>query len=260
MMETLVRYEVVDGVGIVSFNRPERHNAINDEMGAQWHAALLAAIADPAARCLLLRGDGASFSSGRDTTQLGRRAEGESDEQFIRRVQEVREATLDAPKPVVAALRGHVIGGAFEIALSADMRVAASDVQCSFPEIRFGLVPDTGGTQLLTALAGPARAKWLVISGERLGAEEALRWGVVDWVVEPDELDTRALDVCRRLAAAPPTAAAAAKQLVDHAWRDSIRRGMALELSAQIELFAGDEHRRAKAAARQRAGRTAKTD
>ncbi|GMU79258.1 MAG: enoyl-CoA hydratase [Acidimicrobiia bacterium] len=254
MTERLVGSDVVDGVGIVSFNRPARHNAIDDAMGEAWADAVTASLSDPAVRCVLLRGEGPSFSSGRDTAQLGRRVAGEHDYDFVRRHQRLREATLDATKPIVAAVRGYALGGGFEIALSADMRIAATDAQLGFPEIRYGLVPDTGGTQLLTALVGPARAKWLVISGARIGADEAHRWGVVDWVVEPDHLDVRALDLCRQLAAAPPTAAAMAKQLVDHAWRETVRSGMRAELLAQTALFAGEEHRQAKAAAIAAAG------
>lgn len=234
----LVLSELVDGVAVVSFNRPERHNAINDAMGAQWRDAVRAAIADDDVRCILLRGEGPSFSSGRDTAELGRRVGGESDFRFVRRHQDTRLALLDAPKPVVAAVRGHVLGGAFETALSADMRIAATDARFGFPEITYGLVADTGGTQLLTALAGPARAKWLLMSGERIDAAQALAWGLVDWVVSPDELDERALDLCRTLAAAPPTAVAMTKQLVDQAWGPTIRNGLRQELLAQTALFA----------------------
>lgn len=246
--EALVRQELVDGVAVVSFNRPNRHNALNDALVDRWRTAVHAAIADPDVRCILLRGEGRSFSSGRDTAELGQRTAGESDLEFVRRAQQIRLETLDAPKPVVAAVRGYVLGGAFEIALSADMRIAATDAVFAFPEIRFGLVADTGGTQLLTPLIGPSKAKYLLLSGDRLDAATALQWGVVDWVVEPDELDGAALDLARRLAAAPPQAAAAAKQLVDQAWAGSIRNGIGQELLAQVALFAGDEHEHSKAA------------
>jgi len=237
-MAGLVKYEITDGVAVISFNRPERHNALNDEMGAEWRGALFKALGDPAARCLLLRGEGRSFSSGRDTAELGRRVGGESDFSFVRRHQDVRLALLDASKPVVAAVRGYALGGAFETALSADVRIAATDAQLGFPEIGYGLVADTGGTQLLTALAGPSKAKWLLMSGERIGAAQALAWGIVDWVVPPEELDERALVIARQLAAGPPAAIAMTKQLVDQVWGPTIRNGMRQELLAQTALFA----------------------
>lgn len=246
--DQLVTEERLDGISVISFNRPARHNALNDEMSALWGGLVTAAIADPAVRCILLRGEGRSFSSGRDTSQLGRRVGGESDLSFVRRAQQSRLALLAAPKPVVAAVRGYVFGGAFEVALSADMRISASDAQFAFPEIHFGLVADTGGTQLLTPLIGPARAKYLLLSGKRLDAATALQWGVVDWVVEPDGLDEAALQLARDLAGAPPAAAAMTKQLVDQAWAGSIRNGIGQELLAQTALFAGAEHGAAKAA------------
>ena len=244
---SLVREELVDGVAVISFDRPDRHNALSDALLDRWCAAVRGALADPAVRCLLLRGEGPSFSSGRDLAELGRRPEGESDLAFISRAQEIRLETLDAPKLVVAAVRGYALGGAFEIALSADLRVAASDAVFAFPEIRFGLVADTGGTQLLTPLIGPAKAKYLLVSGEQIDAATAHAWGIVDWLVEPGELDDVALDLARRLAAAPPDAAAATKRLVDRAWAGCIREGMAQEVLTQAELFSGEEHAQTKA-------------
>ena len=248
MTTALVRRELSGAVGIVSFNRPDRHNALSDALVDEWQAAVRWAIADPAVRCILLRGEGPSFSSGRDTTELGHRNDGESDFEFVRRAQQIRLETLDASKPVVAALRGYVLGGAFETALSADMRIAADDTVLAFPEIHFGLVADTGGTQLLTPLIGPARAKYLLMTGARLDAATALDWGVVDWVVPTTELDEAALALATSLASAPPTAVAMVKQLVDSAWASTIRNGIRQELVAQTALFAGDEYRQLRSA------------
>jgi enoyl-CoA hydratase/carnithine racemase len=243
-----VTSEIDDGVAVISFNRPDRHNALNDELAHAWRAAVHRAIGDETVHCLLLRGEGSSFCSGRDTSHLGERVARESDLSFVRRAQETRLTMIDAPKTIVAAVRGYVLGGGFEIALSADMRIAAADTVFGFPEIKFGLVADTGGTQLLTPLIGPSKAKYLLLSGERISADTAMRWGLVDWVVEPDELDTAALDLAKRLAGAPPQAAAMTKQLVDQAWAGSIRNGIRQELIAQVALFAGAEHRAAKTA------------
>lgn len=243
-----VMRSTVEGVAVVSFDRPDKHNALSDAMSEAWRSAMEAAIDDDEIGCILLRGEGPSFCSGRDTGQLGHRVAGESDLSFVRRAQQVRLATLASPKPVVAAVQGYALGGGFEIALSADMRIAASDALFGFPEIRFGLVPDTGGTQLLTPLIGPSKAKYLILSGERVDAATALSWGIVDWVVAPSDLEAAALDLARQLAGAPRQAAAMTKQLVDQAWAGSIRRGFGEELVAQVALFGGDEHRRAKAA------------
>ena len=246
--EELVKVAHVDGVAVISFNRPERHNALNDEMSSLWRKVVREAIVDPSVRCILLRGEGKSFSSGRDVTQLGSRTDGESDLSFVRRHQDIRLDVLDAPKPVVAAVKGYVFGGAFEIALSSDMRVCASDALFAFPEINYGLVADTGGSQMLTPLIGPSKSKYLHFTGERIDAATALEWGVVDWVVEPDEVESRAMALATKLAAAPPSAIQVAQQLIDQAWAGAIRNGMRQELLAQVSLFAGEEYAQTKAA------------
>lgn len=246
-MSSLVLRETVDGVGVVSFNRPERHNAISDALGRAWREAVLRALDDRAVRCVLLCGEGPSFCSGRDTAELGQRSPGESDVRYVARAQEIRFAVMDSPKPVVAAVQGYALGGGFETALSADLRIAADDARFALPEVTFGLVADTGGTQLLTPLIGPARAKYLLMTGRRIDASQALTWGIVDWVVPPSELRAAALDLARELAAAPPEAVAFAKQLVDQAWAGSIRNGMRQEVVAQSSLFASEAYRERKA-------------
>jgi enoyl-CoA hydratase/carnithine racemase len=157
---------------------------------------------------------------------------------------------LESSKPVVAAVQGYALGGGFETALGADMRIAAEDAVFAFPEIGYGLTADTGGTQLLTPLVGPARAKYLLMTGERIDAAQALAWGIVDWVVPGPELREAALTLARKLAAAPPTAVAFAKQLVDQAWAGSIRNGMRQEVVAQAALFASDDYARRREARR----------
>lgn len=245
----LVLQERADGVAVISFNRPDRHNALNDEMGELWREALRAAIADSDVRCILLRGEGPSFSSGRDTSQLGRRVAGEPDLTFVRRHQAVRMETLAAPKPIVAAVKGFCFGGAFEIALSADIRVASTDAVFAFPEVKYGLMADTGGTQLLTALIGPSKSKYLHLTGDRLDGQTALQWGAVDFLVSAEELDATALELARKLAGAPPLAAAMIKQTIDQAWAATISTGITMELFGQVALFGGQEHRVTKAAA-----------
>ena len=242
----------IEGVCCISFNRPERHNALNDEMSARWREVVRDAIADPSVRCLLFRGEGKSFSSGRDVSQLGARTDNESDLSFVRRHQDIRLEVLDAPKPVIVATKGYVFGGAFEIALAADMRISSTDALFAFPEINYGLVADTGGTQMLTPLIGPAKSKYLHFTGERIDATTAHEWGVVDFLVAPEELDERALTLAKKLAAAPPNAIQIAKQLIDQSWAGTLRNGMRQELLAQVTLFAGEEYAQTKAAAIER--------
>lgn len=251
-MSDLVLRRLEDGVGVVSLNRPERHNAINDEMSPAIHEAMDWAIESPDVRCILLRGEGKSFCSGRDTTVLGHRARDESDYLFVRRAQDGRLRNLDAPKPIVAAMKGGAIGGGFEMALGADMRIASTDVKMRLPEIHFGILPDTGGTQLLTQLIGPSKAKYYTMTGDVIDGEQALAWGIVDWLVEPDELDDKALEIAKKIAAGPPLAVAMAKQLVDQFHGEQIRSGVRAELLAQTTLFKSEDYQEARAALREK--------
>ena len=253
-MSALVTQRLEEGVAVISLNRPEKHNALDNESGASLGEAMHQALDSAEVRCILLRGEGPSFCSGRDTTQLGQREPGDGDFAFVRRAQDRRLAQLDSPKPFVAAVRGACIGGGFELVLACDLRFAAPDAFFFLPEIDFGILPDTGGTQLLTALIGPSRTKYLVMTGERIDAQRALEWGVVDFVVEPEDLDARALEVASKIAAGPPLAIAMAKQLVDQAWADSVRSGIRQELLAQTVLFGSEDYQEARAARREGRG------
>jgi enoyl-CoA hydratase/carnithine racemase len=247
-MTVKLRLAVADGVATISLNRPERHNAIDDELHDELVSAWDEALADPAARVILLRGEGRSFCSGRDTSQLGQRVQGESDLAFIRRHQQSRITELDSPKPVIAALRGNVLGGGLEMALAADIRIAASDLRMAFPEIRYGLMSDTGGSAFATMLAGPSRAKWMLMTGRPIDAGRALAWGLVDEVVEPGEVDDTAAALAREIAAGPPDALAMIKQTVDGLWHGALHGALRAELLAQVALFGGaDYHERKRA-------------
>lgn len=246
--ERVLLTHVEGRVGVITFNRPSRHNALSDELTKRYTEALGLFIARDDIRCILLRGEGRSFCSGRDVAELGRRAKGESDFLFIRRHQRRLLEQMDAHKPIIAALKGAVLGGGCEIALAADIRVTSSKLKLGLPEINYGLLPDTGGTQLLTALIGPSRTKYLVLSGETLDAATALAWGAVDFVVEPNGLDERALEIAQLIASKPPLALAMGKQMVDQVYGPQIRNGIAQELLAQTALFLTQDYKEARAA------------
>jgi len=251
MSDVLV--ETKDRVRIITLNRPERHNAVHDEMSAALNRAFVEAAADDEVVSILLRGNGPSFCSGRDVSVLGHRAKGESDFAFVRRSQMGRQHNVwDIPKPIVAELKGAVLGGGCELALAADVRLAATDLKMGFPEINYGLVTDMGGSQMMTTLIGPSRAKYMVLSGERIDAETALAWGAVDFVVEPQALEARAFALARTLAGKPPIALAMGKQMVDQMHMGAMKAGMGQELLAQTALFLTEDYQEARAAHREK--------
>lgn len=251
-MTDKVLYKVVDGVGVITLNRPEVHNAMDDDAAALFKEILDQALEDDAVRAVLLQGAGKSFCSGRDTTMLGHRARDESDYHFVLRHQQKRLLVIDSPKPFVAALRGGAIGGGCEMALSCDIRIADTTLKMALPEIHYGILPDTGGTQMMTALIGPSRTKYMVMTGEKIDAATALEWGAVDFVVAPDELDARALEIAKKIAAKPPIALAMAKTMIDQGHAGAVRNGIAQELLAQTALFKTEDYVEARAALREK--------
>jgi enoyl-CoA hydratase len=251
-MSDKVLFEVIDGVGVITLNRPEVHNAMDDEAAHLYKDVLDRALDDDAVRAILLQGAGKSFCSGRDTTMLGHRARDESDYHFVLRHQQKRLAVLDSPKPFIAALKGAVIGGGCETALACDIRVSDTTLKMALPEIHYGILPDTGGTQLMTTLIGPSRTKYMVMTGERIDAQTALEWGAVDFVVAPEELDARALEIARKIAAKPPICLAMAKTMIDQGHAGAVRNGIAQELLAQTALFKTEDYAEARAALREK--------
>jgi enoyl-CoA hydratase len=251
-MSEKVLYEVTDHVGVITLNRPDVHNAMDDEAADQYRAALDKALQDADVRAVLIRGAGRSFCSGRDTSMLGRRVDGESDYHFVLRHQQKRRMVLDSPKPFIAAVKGAVMGGGCETALACDMRISSSNLKMALPEIAYGLLPDTGGTQLMTALIGPSRTKYMVMTGAAIDAQTALAWGAVDFVVAPEALDGEALDLARRIASRPPIALGMAKGIIDQLYSGGVRNGLAQELLAQTALFKTEDYAEARAALREK--------
>jgi enoyl-CoA hydratase/carnithine racemase len=244
MSEALVTRELRDAVAVVSLNRPEVHNAITTELRYVLRDALAWAEREPSARCILLRGNGRSFCSGRDLRELGERAEGQSHTEGIGIAQAVRIAQWEMKKPVIAALQGHVIGAGVELALAQDFRIASEGMQMRLPEIDYGLVVDTGASVFASALAGPSRAKWLIMSGQPVKARDALAWGLVDWVVPDAELDGRSMELARTLAAKPAQALRDAKGLVNALFDAQVRDGLKREVMTQALLFETPEYKR----------------
>ncbi|MBD0735107.1 enoyl-CoA hydratase [Streptomyces sp. CBMA29] len=185
-------------------------------------------------RAVVLYGGERLFAAGADIKALA--AMGPEDVRgWNRALQRTFDEVARLPMPVVAALTGYALGGGMELALCADYRVAAADALLGQPEVTLGIMPGSGGTQRLTRLIGPARAKNLLMTGRTVGAEEALRLGLVDEVVPAGTVHDAALRYARRLAEGPAAALEAIKEAVDHGADLSVSAGLALERA----LFSG---------------------
>ena len=162
----------------------------------------------------------------------------ESDE-----LQSAFTAIAKIPVPTIAALAGYALGGGCELALCCDLRVAGDNAKLGQPEILLGLIPGAGGTQRLSRLIGPSRAKDLIFSGRFIGAEEAKSIGLVDRVVAPDDVYTEAHAWAEQLARGPRLALRAAKGAIDHGLNVDLATALVIERQAFTSLFATDDRR-----------------
>lgn len=228
-MGDTVLVDVHAGVATLTLNRPEAHNAINAGMRRELTEAVGAAAGDAQVRVLVIRGAGGrSFCAGADIKEFTPPSSlvGEREE---RTGPKWTDAIAACPKPTVAAIHGHCLGGGLEIALACDIRVATADAVFGLPEVRRAILPGAGGTQRLPRLIGLGPALRMILTGEYADAAEALRIGLVSEVVPADELDA-AVD---RLAAAfrrtGPRAVAYAKEAVLRGFDLPLADGLRLE-------------------------------
>ena len=248
MSSGTVLLTVDDGVAVVSLNRPDRHNAFNDEMDARFFEVLGSLRERDDVRCIVWRGEGKSFSSGRDTKELGQRAKGESDLEFIEIGHRKTRLLWEMPVPILAVLKGWALGGGFERALLCDMRIASSDARMGLPEVGHGVIPDSGGTARLFQMAGHGLAADMALTGRIINAEEALQHGIVSRVVAPESLDDEALAIAREIAKRSPLAVKFSKEVLSSLATPEVDRSMHEEKLAQTSIFASEDYRELKAA------------
>ena len=247
-MSDLITLEYDGPVAVMSNNRPEKHNAANDAMDQRLFECLKELQEHDGVRAIVWRGNGKSFSSGRDTTELGVRTEDITDFEFIERGHAGTRRFFDLPCPVVAALKGWVIGGSFERALLCDLRIAAEGTRMMLPEIAHGVVPDSGGTARLFQMAGHGLAADLALTGRPMPADEALRHGVVSRVVPESELDATALEIAHAIAKAPPLTVKMFRRTLGRLATPLVDQSMAEESVAQSMVFASEDYAELKRA------------
>ena len=220
-----------DAVVVLRLNRPKVLNALNVLMVRELHAALTALEADRSVRAVILTGAGdRAFAAGADIAELNALANPLAAHEFIRFGQRVTLQMERARFPIVAAVNGFALGGGCELAMACDIRIASETAKFGQPEVNLGLMPGYGGTQRTTRLLGRGMAMYLCLTGEPIGAAEALRAGLVDKVVPPDALLMEARRVAGLIAEKAPLAIEATKR--------TIEGGAALPLANALELEA----------------------
>jgi enoyl-CoA hydratase/carnithine racemase len=242
MSEDRLSIDVDGGVADVRLTRGDKHNGLD---GAMYEALVEGAAqvaATPGVRAVVLSGEGPSFCAGLDFKAVLSGTGLEQERAFSRAGGQVanfaQRATYDWQRlevPVVAAIHGACLGGGFQLALAADIRIAGTDTRMSVAEIRYGLVPDMGLTQTLPDLVGIDVAKELTFTGRTLDADEAARLGLVTRIA--DDPRAEALALAREIAAHSPDAVRGAKRLLDAAWREGPETGLRLEAETQQRLI-----------------------
>ena len=234
-----VTLTIADGVAEIVLNRPAKHNAVTPEMAAALQDFCAKADRDEAVRVVLIRGAGErAFSAGSDLNSL---AQYPSPWAFRNRV--IYENTVrNIRKPVVAALKGWVLGGGGEMALAADIRVAGRSARFGFPEVTRGWVGGGGASQMLPRLVGYGQAMRLLLTGEPIDAAEAYRIGLVEVLVDDDKVEETAMALCRKIAGWSPVAAQSVKAAVRMALSSSLEAGLRYENEMNTLCFAAGDH------------------
>lgn len=249
--DPVVLYQATDGIAVVTLNRPHRLNAVVPELVEGLCTALDTARADQVGACVLT-GAGRAFCSGHDLKQEAEPISEDEDRRRLQRVQDITRLVRQAPFGVVAAVHGYALGAGCEFALCCDLIVAARDAVFGFPEVSVGLGVTGGISRLLPLTVGPARAKELVLLGQRFGATEALEFGLINRLVEPGEQLAIAMELAAALRDRPRRALARAKLALDLGPEHGIEAAYEVEIANALALHNAPDAAQAAAAFQRR--------
>lgn len=236
-----VRLEVHGAVAVITLDRGPVNAmtiAMQDEIG---EIAAKVGRTDQV-KAVVVTGHGKAFAAGVDIDEMAAMNVSQMNTR-VRPMQACFTALAKVPKPVVAAINGFALGGGLELALCADHRIAASTAKLGLPEVTLGIMPGIGGTQRLPRLIGPSRAKDLIFTGRHVDAEEALAIGLVDQVVEPEELLDAAMGWAGQFATSASWALRWAKEAIDTGLETDLDTGLMIEATGFASLFATEDRR-----------------
>jgi enoyl-CoA hydratase/carnithine racemase len=239
-----------DGIGVITFNNPEKRNAMSLEMWEGLGNALIELRDDPGTRLVILRGAGdKAFVSGADISQFEKtRHNAAASEEYSKRSAAQRALLADFPKPVIASIRGFCMGGGMQVAMSADIRIAAEDSQFGIPAAKLGIAYGFDGLKNLVSLVGPSWARLLMFTGMRIHSSEAVRIGLVDRVVPDAELWDATMEIARNISGNAPLAIKAAKLTIAQVLKDPDDRDMNAVKQIGLECMDSEDFREGRRA------------
>jgi len=243
-----VRLDVDGAIATITNDNPDKHNAFDDDMDAELFGILDQLASMPDVRAIVWRGEGKSFSSGRDASSIGTQKTELSHHELMRRGHRGIQRVWDIDAPIIVACKGWVMGGSFQRALLCDIRIAAEGTRFRLPELTYGVIPDTGGMGALFEICGAGLVSDLVLTGRVMQAEEALGHGIVSRVVPGDELDATAREMAEQIAAAPAVTVKMARDVIRHLAQPQLRSSMADEMIYQTFINRSDDMAELRAA------------
>jgi enoyl-CoA hydratase len=240
MPHELILTEVRGRVGLVTLNRPQAMNALNNQSMRELMDALEAFDSNDAIGAMVITGNAKAFAAGADIKEMA----GQSNHQMMDRDHVAVFGRIRAiRKPVIAAVSGWALGAGCEVALSCDMIVASESARFGQPEINIGVIPGAGGTQRLTRAVGKAIAMEMILNDRRLTAEEAYQFGMVNRVVPIEDYLDEALKLAEEIGARAPVAVRAAKKLINRTFERTLSEGLAEEKQEFYDLFATEDQK-----------------
>jgi len=232
----ILKTGVADGIATVTISRPQALNALNSRFFQEMDALIAEIARRDDVKVLILTGEGKAFVAGADIAEMVSKTQAQARE-FSKRGQTTFRSLELLVKPVIAAVNGFALGGGCELALACDIRIASAKAKFGQPEVNLGLIPGYAGTQRLPRLIGLGNALHLLLTGEMIGAEEALRMGLIQKVVEPEQLLPTAVEIARTIASKGPKAVQLVKRIARQGLLTGFDAGCALESEAFSTLF-----------------------
>jgi enoyl-CoA hydratase/carnithine racemase len=240
-MTDRVRLDVDGAIATITNDNPEKHNAFDDEMDARLFEILAELKGRPEVRVVIWRGEGKSFSSGRDVAAIGNIKVEMSHHELMRRGHRGIQQLWELDAPVIVACKGWVMGGSFQRALLCDIRIAAEGTRFRLPEATYGVIPDTGGVAVLYEMCGHGVVSDMVLTGRVMDASEALGHGVVSRVVSGDALDATVREMAEHIASLPAVTVKMAREVIRHLALPQIRESMTDEMIYQTFVNRSDD-------------------
>lgn len=245
-----ILHGTTDGVGVITFNNPDKRNAMSLEMWEGFGEALTSLRDDPDVRVVILVGGGdKAFVSGADISQFEKqRHNAEASEEYSRRSAAQRALLAEFPKPVIACIRGFCLGGGMQIAMMTDIRISGENGQFGIPAAKLGIAYGYDGLRHLVSLVGPSWARLIMYTGMRIDAAEALRIGLVDRVTPDAELWDATMEIARTISGNAPLAIKAAKLTIAEVLKDPAARDMAAIKQIGIDCMDSEDFREGRQA------------